>query len=80
MHTYAGPDPLSAVMGSNIFSVTSSQIPMECSSFFVMAASSVVAFDPHTKTDAPLLTRAGVLGITLITLDSEGRNYQSFSF
>jgi hypothetical protein len=38
-----------------------------------MASSSDCIDDPHTKTEAPFLTRTGVLVITRITLVAEGK-------
>jgi hypothetical protein len=71
--TYAGPEPLRAVMASNRFSVTCSQVPTDFRSFFVSWASRSVALLPVTKTEAPLRTRAGMLGITRTTRHSFGK-------
>jgi hypothetical protein len=71
--TYAGPEPLRAVMVSMSDSGTLSHVPTASSSRRVMASSSDCVDDPHTKTEAPFLTRTGVLGITRITFVAGGK-------
>lgn len=76
--TYAGPEPLSAVMGSIKYSDTRSAVPTDESSFSVNFSSSAVARVPGTYTDAPHWTSAGVLGITLITLEPTGKCWKMY--
>jgi len=52
---------------------TFSHVPTASSIRRVIASSSGCIDEPHTKADAPFLTRTGVLGITRITLVAEGK-------